>query len=184
MKINNNDHGKFTGPSEVRLMRLLPGPIERVWEYLTDPEKRSRWFAGGPMELKTGGKLALHMRHADLSPQETPPDEYKKMHYEGKKFDGQVLACEPPRLLRYTWGEGGNFDVTFELTSQGDQVLLVLTHRNYGDAADNISSFASGWHTHVAMLLAVLAGEPPPPFWASHLRLEAEYEKLLATGSA
>ena len=52
----NDQHGKFTGPAEVRLVRTLPGPIERVWEYLTDPEKRSRWFAGGPMELSAGAE--------------------------------------------------------------------------------------------------------------------------------
>ena len=51
---NNDDFGAFTGPAEIRLVRTLPGPIERVWEYLTDPEKRARWFAGGPMEPRVG----------------------------------------------------------------------------------------------------------------------------------
>jgi len=44
---------KFSGLSFalIRVIRgQLPGPIERVWEYLTDPDKRARWFAGGPME--------------------------------------------------------------------------------------------------------------------------------------
>ena len=27
----NDQHGKFTGPAEVRLVRTLPGPIERIW---------------------------------------------------------------------------------------------------------------------------------------------------------
>src|SRR5664279_1697249 len=45
MKINEQP-GKFTTPAEVRLVRTLPGPIERVWEYLTDPEKRARKPAG------------------------------------------------------------------------------------------------------------------------------------------
>ena len=55
----NDQYGKFTTPAEVRIVRTLPGPIERIWEYLTDPEKRSRWFAGGPMELHVGGKVEL-----------------------------------------------------------------------------------------------------------------------------
>ena len=30
----------------VRLERLLPGPIERIWAFLTEPEKRGgAWFA-------------------------------------------------------------------------------------------------------------------------------------------
>ena len=30
----------------VRFERLLPGPIERVWDHLTDPELRRTWLAG------------------------------------------------------------------------------------------------------------------------------------------
>jgi len=29
----------------VRFERLLPGPIERVWDHLTDPELRQTWMA-------------------------------------------------------------------------------------------------------------------------------------------
>src|ERR1700733_13906179 len=64
---NNEQYGKFTGPAEIRIVRTLPGPIERVWEYLTDSEKRSRWFAGGPMEPRQGGKLTLNFRHINLA---------------------------------------------------------------------------------------------------------------------
>lgn len=175
MKINNDDHGKFTAPGEVRLTRLLPGPIERVWDYLTDPEKRARWFAGGPMELKAGGKLKLHFRHKNISPNETPPEQYLQYHDPGDHMDGRVLRCEPPRVLSYTFGE--HSDVTFELTPQGKQVLLVLTHRSRGEDIPEISNYASGWHTHFSILLALLEDAPPPPFWATHARLKAEYEK-------
>ena len=44
----------------VRLERLLPGPIERVWAYLTESDKRATWFASGPFELRVGGKADLH----------------------------------------------------------------------------------------------------------------------------
>jgi uncharacterized protein YndB with AHSA1/START domain len=40
----NEAYGKFITPGEVRIVRLLPGPIERIWDYLTVPEKRARWF--------------------------------------------------------------------------------------------------------------------------------------------
>ena len=53
----NEQHGTFTGPAEVRLVRTLPGPIERVWEYLTDDEKRARWFAGATIDSRKGGKI-------------------------------------------------------------------------------------------------------------------------------
>ena len=44
---HNDDRAQFTAPGEIRIMRTLPGPAERIWTYLTDPEKRRRWFAGG-----------------------------------------------------------------------------------------------------------------------------------------
>ena len=178
MKINNDDHGKFTAPGEVRLTRLLPGPIERVWAYLTDPEKRARWFAGGPMELKPGGKYTLHMKHQNFAPDETPPEKFKKVHYEGVDFEGRVLRCEPPRLLSYTFDDES--EVTFELTPEGDHVTLVLTHRSRGSDLPYLSGYASGWHSHLGLLIALLEDRTPPPFWATHARLREEYEKARA----
>ena len=46
-------------PATVRIERLLPGPIERVWAYLTESDKRRRWFAAGPMDLQPGGRRRL-----------------------------------------------------------------------------------------------------------------------------
>ena len=43
-----NDLATATATDTVRLERLLPGPIERVWAYLTEPDKRATWFAGSP----------------------------------------------------------------------------------------------------------------------------------------
>jgi uncharacterized protein YndB with AHSA1/START domain len=170
---NNEQPAEFSGPGEVRLVRLLPGPIERVWDYLTDADKRSRWFAGGAMEPRAEGELQLVFHHKKLAPDETPPDEYKEVHYEGSTMPGRVLRWEPPRVLAYTFGEAS--DVTFELTPQGTQVLLVLTHRARGEDIPQLSNFASGWHTHVSLLLAILEGKPLPPFWATHARLLEVY---------
>jgi uncharacterized protein YndB with AHSA1/START domain len=36
----------------VRLERLLPGPLERAWSFLTESDKRARWLAGGEWELR------------------------------------------------------------------------------------------------------------------------------------
>lgn len=180
MKINEQ-HGKFTGPAEVRLVRTLPGPIERVWEYLTDPEKRARWFCGGVLEQKAGGKAEFVMVHKNLAPGETPPAKYAHVQDPGVTFEGRVLRCEPPRLLVYTFGSEDS-EVTFELTTQGKQVLLVLTHRTRGDEERaELTNYASGWHAHLALLLAQLEGAPRPAFWATHARLVAEYQKLRAS---
>jgi uncharacterized protein YndB with AHSA1/START domain len=173
--------GEFTAPGEIRFVRLLPGPIERVWEHLTDSEKRSKWFAGGPMELKRGGKMELHFRHIEIAPHETPPEEHKAHHDPGIKSTGTVTQCEPPRLLAFTWfGESDDSsEVTFELTPHGDKVKLVLTHRRLGTDRQELIGTAAGWHTHLRMLVARLSGTKPPPFWSPLSRLEGEYGKRL-----
>jgi uncharacterized protein YndB with AHSA1/START domain len=174
MNVNNHDYAKFTAPGELRLTRLLPGPIERVWQYLIDPEKRARWFAGGLLEQKAGGRVAFAMRHSNLAPGETPPDKYKTVHYSGVTVEGRVLRCEPPHLLVFTFG-GDDSEVTFELQPQGDKVLLLLTHVARGEDLPDLTNFASGWHTHVALLIAELENAPRPGFWAVHAKLLAEY---------
>jgi uncharacterized protein YndB with AHSA1/START domain len=176
----NDEHGKFTGPAEVRLVRMLPGPIERVWQYLTDPEKRARWICGGVLEQKAGGKVEFNMVHKNLAPDETPPAKYAQVQDPGVTFEGRVLRCEPPRLLVYTFGSDDS-EVTFELTPQGKQVQLVLTHRVRGaEEQAELTNYSTGWHTHLAFLLAELEGTPRPKLWAMHARLTAEYEKLRA----
>jgi uncharacterized protein YndB with AHSA1/START domain len=175
---SNEHYGKFTGPAEVRLVRTLPGPIERVWDYLTDPEKRARWFCGGVLEQKVGGKVEFAMVHKNLAPDEKPPAKYAEVQDPGVTFEGRVLRCEPPRLLVYTFGSEDS-EVTFALTPEGQQVVLVLTHRTRGaEEQAELTNYASGWHTHLAHLLAQLEGTPRPAFWAMHAKLLADYEKL------
>src|SRR6478735_2379426 len=115
----NDQYAQFPAPGEIRMMRTLPGPIERIWQYLTDPVKRSRWFAGGPMELRAGGKMELFFHHKNITPDEAPPEEYCNVHEKGSNMPGTVLRCEPPRLLSYTFSTDS--DVTFELIPQGEQ---------------------------------------------------------------
>ncbi|CAM2800885.1 SRPBCC family protein [Rariglobus hedericola] len=172
----NDSYGSFNGPAEVRLVRTLPGPIERIWQYLTDPAKRARWFAGGSCEPKAGGKNDLVFKHQNLSPDEEPPEQYKQMNAEGFTMPSTILRFEPPRLLSYTFDDSS--EVTFELTPQGDQVILVLTHRARGEDIPSIPGYASGWHTHFSLLAALLEDTTPPPFWALHKQLKAEYQKL------
>ncbi len=175
-----SDYGTITEAGAIRFERLLPGPIERVWAYLTELDKRGTWLATGAVEPRVGGQVDLHFKHADLSPhQEQIPDKYKQLE-NGVGFSGRVTRCEPPRLLSHTWNEeaGGKSEVTFELTPQGDKVLLVLTHRRL--TSDIMLSVAGGWHTHLGILVDHLSGKVPEPFWGTHTRLEREYAQRLA----
>ena len=176
----NDQPAQFNGPAELRIVRILPGPIERVWEYLVDPEKRARWFAGGPLEQRPGGKVTLHVRHKNLAPDETPPEAQKESHDPGRGVSGTVTRCEPPRVLAFTFAHYGDSEATFELTPEGPDVRLVLTHRGTGGDLSYMTGFASGWHTHLAHLVAQLEGTPRPSFWALHAELFEHYRKARA----
>ena len=173
------EYGISPEAATVRLERMLPGPIERVWAYLTESEKRGKWFASGPMELRAGGKLEFHFHNSKLTtPAEPPPERYKEC--EGMTSSGRVTRCEPPHLLSFTWGEeqGDESEVTFELADRGGEVLLVLTHRRLRNRSEMIG-VASGWHVHVGILIDQLNGRESKPFWSTLEKLEAEYDKLL-----
>ncbi len=179
----NNRHGVAPDASTVRIERLLPGPIERVWAYLTESEKRGQWLATGDMDLRQGGKVELHFHHADLSPEAGPVSERYRGMEGGHDSNGRVITCEPPHLLRMTWAEetGRPSEVTFELQREDDAVRLIVTHRHLPDRAQMLS-VAGGWHAHLGILIDRLNGRTPQNFWKVHELLEAEYEQLLMPG--
>jgi uncharacterized protein YndB with AHSA1/START domain len=171
-----SNYSKLVGPATLRVERLLPGPIERVWAYLTESEKRGKWLANGDTELRVGGKVQFHFLHSSLTPHKEPiPERFKSMEH-GVSFEGVVTRCEPPHVLAYTWGDAG--EVTFELTPQGNDVLLVITDSRK-DPAENAGA-AAGWDAHLGILEDNLNGQTPRPFWSNWLRLEADYEEQLA----
>ena len=175
-----SEFGVLTEARTIRFQRVLPGPIERVWAFLTESDKRGRWLASGPMNLRVGGRVELNFRHAELCSQaETPPEKYRKFEA-GVTTHGRITRCDPPHLLSFTWDQGSGVpsEVTFELNPRGEDVLLVLTHRRLGDRAMMLS-VASGWHTHLGILVDDLNGREAGPFWSSFAAMEAEYQRRL-----
>lgn len=173
-------YGQIVGPTEVRFQRLLPGPVEMVWAFLTDSKKRGEWLASGPMDLKPGGKARLSFKHADLSPNTAPaPEKYRNLDAKGHESDHEITRVEPPRLLAMTWPR--NSEVTFELTPQGDQVLLTVTHRRLANRDDMIA-VSGGWHSHLDILVERANGRVPPAFWTVFGDLEEEYDRRYPKG--
>ncbi len=176
VSVANRRPAEFPGPGEIQFVRILPGPIERVWAYLTEAEKRATWLAGGPMELRAGGRAELKFHHVNLAPDETPPAAYKDVHDPGVTSVCRVLRCESPRLLSFTWDDDPNgrcSEVTFELSPQGAAVQLVLSHRKL--VGKERADVGAGWHLHLALLDARLSNRLPPYFWNFHAQLEPEY---------
>ena len=49
-QVSPSAFGALTEPATLTIERLLPGPIERIWSYLTESDMRSKWLASGSME--------------------------------------------------------------------------------------------------------------------------------------
>ncbi|MBN3752703.1 SRPBCC family protein [Paraburkholderia sp. Tr-20389] len=175
----NETLGAFEGTQVVRFERLLPGPIERVWAYLTEADKRSQWLASGAMAPQPGGDFIMHFDHSLLSATpEVPPEPYRQ-YAGGHESLHRLLRVEPPHALAFTWGsiQDNLSEVTFELSEAGDQVKLVLTHCNLSGRAEQLD-VGPGWHSHLDVLRERLNGRAPASFWKLFEQVKARYDAL------
>jgi uncharacterized protein YndB with AHSA1/START domain len=172
-----SDYGMVTETGTVRFTRLLAAPVERIWDYLTQSELRRTWFAGGDMELRPGGALTLVFRNSELSHHgEEVPEKY--LQYEGMESKGEIVEADPPSRLVFDWFEesGPPTRVAWELEPRGDQTLMTLTHSRLPNRAMTVD-VSGGWHVHLDMLEALMAGRTPGPFWSANERYTKEYEE-------
>ncbi|MBL8906728.1 MAG: SRPBCC family protein [Rhizobiales bacterium] len=166
-------YGVLTEPATLTIQRLLPGPIERVWAYLTDGNLRRKWLAAGDMELKVGAPFEFVWRNGELNdePTERPPG-FSEEH----RMKSRITEVDPPRKLSFTWQGSG--DVTFELAPAGKRVLLTVIHRRLPDRS-MLLKVAAGWHMHLDVLVARAEDKRPAPFWEGWKRLHAEYDQRI-----
>ena len=132
----------------VELRRRYPAEIEDVWDAITNPERLRRWMNSATGDLQLGGTFEL-----------------------GSGEHGEILRCEPPRLLRVSWLYGpdadawpGTSEVEVRLAPDptGD-TELELVHAavadphyfpTYGPGAGGV-----GWDLHLLTLARHLAGD-------------------------
>ncbi len=127
----------------LRFARELAHPPERVWRALTEPEHLRAWFPQHIRgEWRAGAALTFEHQEPGLGP----------------AFGGEVLACEPPRLLEFRWGTEV---LRFEIEPRGGGCTLTLldTLAELGTAARD----AAGWHACLDLLAADLDGAGPGP---------------------
>jgi uncharacterized protein YndB with AHSA1/START domain len=144
----------------VEFERLLPGPIERVWEFLTDTAKLPGWFGEGEIEPRAGGAVTLMGGH----------------------FRGIVTQWKPRRLIysinvlspEETEPQYPESYLSLALTPQGREVMLRLTHLPVLERFEKQN--AMGWHTFLDMLAAGLRGEPAEPRMVYMQRNAARYD--------
>jgi uncharacterized protein YndB with AHSA1/START domain len=176
---STDDFARLDAPDTLRFERILPGPVERVWSYLTEPEKRRLWLADGAMELRDGGAVDLVFRNGELNAGQPTPENFAK--FAGEIHNpGTVLACEPNRLLRFTWESDGpnESEVTFELAPRGERVLLTVTHRRLVQRSTRLG-VAGGWHAHLTLLADLLEARERSALWPLFAQYRAAYETRL-----
>jgi uncharacterized protein YndB with AHSA1/START domain len=89
----------------VLLRRTYDAAIQDVWDAVTQPDRIKRWFMPVSGDLRAGGTFQL----------------------EGNA-SGDILTCEPPRLLKMTFG-GPTSLVEVRLAARGDgDTVLELEH--------------------------------------------------------
>lgn len=166
-------YGTVTEPATLTIRRILPGPVERVWSYLVESEKRRRWLAAGDMVLKEGAPFTLIWRNDELTePPGAKPEGFGTEH----SMESEIVAIEPPHRLAFTWGRSGGVEIS--LVPQGRDVLLTLVHRRLPDR-DTLLLVGPGWHAHLDILVALVSGRTPAPFWDEWVHLRAQYAERL-----
>jgi uncharacterized protein YndB with AHSA1/START domain len=130
------------------MRRRYDAPIEDVWGACTDPDRLVRWFLPVTGDLRPGGTFQL----------------------EGNAH-GDIVRCEPPRLLAVTWAYGDRAvdEVVLRLSADPDGgTLLELEHATVteqvewdGRMVDVIPGMGSGWEPGLVALELYLRGELP-----------------------
>jgi uncharacterized protein YndB with AHSA1/START domain len=128
----------------VRLRRCYDAPVEDVWDACTSQERITRWFLPVTGDFRPGGRYQL----------------------EGNA-GGEILRCEPPRLLRVTWvfGDAPPSEVELRLSpGDRDDTVLDLEHTmtvtplwaEFGPGATGV-----GWDLALLGLGRYLSGHEP-----------------------
>lgn len=166
-------YGVLSEPATLTLQRMLPGPIERIWAYLTESELRRQWLASGEMAMQVGAPFSLTWRNDDLT---DPPGQRPEGFGEEHSMQSTITELDPPCRISFTWNGSG--DVSFDLEPRGDQVLLTVTHRRVPDHG-TLLSVSAGWHSHLDVLDALMSGKQPTPHWDNWARLKQEYTQRM-----
>jgi uncharacterized protein YndB with AHSA1/START domain len=168
------DFGTLIEPTTLKIERMLPGPIERVWSYLTDNNLRSQWFASGDMKLEPDAPFEFVWRNDELS---TKPGKRPEGMPDVRRMQARVITCDPPHKLAFTWGEKS--DVSITLQNRGSRVLLTLIHNRVADRSMALG-VSAGWHSHLDVLAHILNGTEQQPFWDNFTSLKREYDQRIS----
>jgi uncharacterized protein YndB with AHSA1/START domain len=159
----------------VEFKRLIPGPIELAWDYLTKPELLKTWFADVTLEPRLGGTVAVRFA--------------KDTCGAGAGVDGTIREFRPPYVIAFSWirprpqADGSiqhvdEGEVRFELAERGEKVLLTLLHS--GQPTEELLGHSAGWHAYLDNLDSLMSGRGRIDFMRVVERVRPKYEERIA----
>ncbi|NNU16421.1 SRPBCC family protein [Parvularcula sp. ZS-1/3] len=161
--------------------RQLKASREVVWQYLTDPALRQKWFCAGDMDAHAGGKMVFAFDHNRIS---NSPPPGKTGCSEAITFEGEITTYDPPRELAFSWPEesGADTHVRIRLEEKDGGTQLHLEHSRLAKD-EHRSGAAAGWHAHLDLLVDLTNGDEARDFWLHYEPLEKMYaDKVKAQG--
>ncbi|MDF3058702.1 MAG: Activator of Hsp90 ATPase 1 family protein [Rariglobus sp.] len=101
---------------------FLPQPREQVWQAIANREALADWMYPNDFEPRVGHAFTFRV----------PPN--PKVNFDGLTVRCEVLACEAPVLLVFSWSVGGpvvNTQVSFRLEPEGNGTRLFFEHSGF-----------------------------------------------------
>lgn len=100
----------------------FPQSREQVWQAIANSESLAEWMFPNDFVPRVGHRFTFQV----------PGN--PKMNFDGLTVRCEVLECDPPRKLVFTWSAGGaveNTQVTFQLEPAGQGTKLLFEHTGF-----------------------------------------------------
>ncbi|MBE7159504.1 MAG: SRPBCC domain-containing protein [Rhodospirillales bacterium] len=113
---------------------FIAQPPAKVWRALTDPVALARWMFPNDFEPRVGHRFTFRV----------PPN--PQANFEGMSVHCEVLECDPPRRLVFSWSAGELTDtqVSFRLEADGAGTRVFFEHGGFPDPSPSGSQAFQG----------------------------------------
>ncbi|MFD7155885.1 SRPBCC domain-containing protein [Kribbella sp. NPDC059898] len=139
--------------TEIRIERVLPATIARVYDAWTRSELLARWYCPN---LQLALKVDADVREGGAYVVEMGPHVAR----------GTYLEVEPPNRLVFSWKWDGTDDaptrVEVELTEVPEGTRMRLSHTGFATAED-AANHRMGWDPELDRLAGLLSVPQPDP---------------------
>ncbi|MFI6273792.1 SRPBCC family protein [Streptomyces sp. NPDC050988] len=142
------------GRPAVRFTRTYDHPVDRVWEFVTEPAELAHWFPSSvEIELREGGTIRFG---GDPNMDDST---------------GRVLAVDAPRHLSFSWGGD---ELHFDLEELDDKRTR-FTLTNVLEAENTAARNGAGWEVCLSALDAHARGAS---FGGPHAGADAPWQEV------